>query len=303
MNTTAQKEQVKSSTSHSGSSSEIASTALWKAELELTLALVREQTRLIACRHEGPLRVQKPFVQDDGSCHIYLLHPPGGLVGGDQLSINAHAEAETHTVFTSPSAGKFYRSNDREQRMSVTLNVGANAHLEWLPMETIVFDDAQALIDTRVVLAEDASFLGWEVLCLGRRASGEKFDRGRVRQQTRIDRAGRLLHRECLETSQEWRLGAWGMNSASVVGTLIAVLIPTGKIKDEAQTKLLVDVLRAAVDDPKLAVTHKACTILVRYLGDSAERCRELFETVRDLLHESHCFAHQGSERPRIWKT
>lgn len=275
----------------------------WHASIHLDLARVQDKTRLIGCRHEGPLRVQKPFVQDDGSCHIYLLHPPGGIAGGDDLTISVNAGAGTSSLLTSPSAGKFYRSNNKSQTMHVALSAEKNTHIEWLPMETIVFDGASALIDTRVQLDEGASYLGWEILCLGRRASGEQFDCGQVTQKTHIEVMGQLRHREHLQTSSMWQSSAWGMNGASVTGTLIA-LIPD---RDQTSSLALVDALRVLFDAPEnapnLAVTGKGCTILVRYLGDSAEQCRALFESARVRLHELQCFTHSSGQSPRIWKT
>ena len=107
----------------------------WKARLDIAVGLAGDQTHLTHLEHFGPLRVQKPFPQEDGSLHIYILHPPGGLVGGDDLEVTITAGKRTHGLFTSPSAGKFYRWLDdaRAQQMSVTLGVAEDAHLEWLP--------------------------------------------------------------------------------------------------------------------------------------------------------------------------
>ena len=91
----------------------------WSARLSVHLAQINDQTKLTFQKHSGPLRVQKHFPQADGSCHIYILHPPGGLVGGDSLFVEILAAANTHTVVTSPSAGKAYRCAENALDQSV----------------------------------------------------------------------------------------------------------------------------------------------------------------------------------------
>jgi len=263
----------------------------WDAHLNLYTELRDNRTRLVGVDHKGPLRVQRPLAQADGSCHIYLLHPPGGLVGGDSLDISITAGLGTHTVVTTPAAGKHYGClpGMPGQTVRQTLTVAEGAYLEWVPQESIFFDKTNALVIQQVDLEASSQYLGWEILTLGRRGSGEDFSGGALSQSLELRVAGRLIHRENLMFDQQLQDSLWGLNARSVVGTLVAV---TG-CEDPGND--LTEELRCRLNDPNWGVTTKERTLLVRYVGDSAEVCREGFFEVRDLV--------SSSIRPRIWTT
>ncbi|WP_455200705.1 urease accessory protein UreD, partial [Kaarinaea lacus] len=82
----------------------------WKAQLTLGFEKRNHRTVVANRKHVGPLVIQKPFYPEGAPCHIYLLHPPGGLVGGDQLTLNVDLNKESHVLITTPGAAKFYRS-------------------------------------------------------------------------------------------------------------------------------------------------------------------------------------------------
>jgi urease accessory protein len=274
----------------------------WLATLSLQLEKRKGLTTLVHQKHVGPLRVQKQFSQEDGSCHIYILHPPGGLVGGDSLAVKISGGTSTQTLITSPSAGKAYRCADNAlaQSVSLLIDVAENAHLEWLPQETIFYDGANAEIDSQVMLHSSSSFLGWEIQTLGRRASGECFLKGSIDQFSRIWRAEKLCHRERLQVSGNNQNSAWGLNGASVLGTLVALPKEDGLLPLENAVARL----RALLSGQSWGVTLRDRTLLVRYLGGSAETCRQGFGQARQLLVESAIF--NGSTlgyEPRIWKT
>ncbi len=111
----------------------------WEAELTLGFARRGDKTAMVSRAHRGPLTVQRPFYPEGGVCHVYLLHPPGGIVAGDRLTIKATAEAGAQALITTPAAGKFYRSGGEKAVQAVDLTVAENAGLEWLPQETIVY--------------------------------------------------------------------------------------------------------------------------------------------------------------------
>ena len=83
----------------------------WIAKLELNFSVSRSKTFLSKRKHIGPLTVQQPFYPEEGLCHLYLLHPPGGVVGGDQLSIVVKTDSDSGALITTPGATKIYRSN------------------------------------------------------------------------------------------------------------------------------------------------------------------------------------------------
>ena len=83
----------------------------WQADLDLDYTLSHARV-VLHHRHSGPLRVlQSLYPEGDAVCHNVLVHPPGGLVGGDVLQIRLHAAAGTHALLTTPGATRFYRSS------------------------------------------------------------------------------------------------------------------------------------------------------------------------------------------------
>ncbi|MEO7558110.1 MAG: urease accessory protein UreD, partial [Gammaproteobacteria bacterium] len=140
----------------------------WRAELSLRFARANGRTVLAARRHQGPLQIQRAFYPEPGGvCHAYILHPPGGVVAGDSLAIEVRVDERAQTLLTTPAAGKFYRSTGRSATARQVLIVSAGAELEWFPQENIVFQGARVAMTTRIDLAADGAFMGWEILCLG----------------------------------------------------------------------------------------------------------------------------------------
>jgi len=77
----------------------------WHAALELGFAAASGATRLARRKHRGPLVVQRPFLPEGpGVAHVYVLHPPGGLVGGDELTLDVEVDAGAHALVTTPAA-------------------------------------------------------------------------------------------------------------------------------------------------------------------------------------------------------
>src|SRR5215208_7145874 len=83
----------------------------WHARLALDYRL--EAGRCVArFEHEGPLRIlQSLYPEGDGVCHNVIVHPPGGLVGGDTLEIAVRVREGAHGLITTPGATRFYRSD------------------------------------------------------------------------------------------------------------------------------------------------------------------------------------------------
>ncbi len=266
----------------------------WQASLRLRFAHDGGATRLVECEHRGPLRVQKALYPEGARiCHAIMIHPPAGVVGGDRLAIDASAGPDAHAFLTSPGAAKWYRANGKLSVQDVRLAVGAGAALEWMPQETIFFDDARVRLTHQVELAADASYIGAEILCFGRRASGERFASGAVAQRTQVRRGGKLVWWEqgVLHGGSPAMGSVLGLDGASVCATLIGV----GKPLPAA----LLDAIRAL--DPKLALSQVKSVFAARYLCDDSEQARRVITGVWQLLrpHLLGCAA----PLPRIWTT
>ena len=158
---------------------------------------------------------------------------------------------------------------------------------------------AQASSETAITLIDDALYLGWEVLCFGRTASGETFERGRYRQRMTIVRGGRLLWNErgTLEADGRLMAAPIGLASHSVAGTFLAVG------RETPQT--LLDAARAAVADhagaARIALTRLPRALAARYLGDSSEEAKELFVRVWSVLRPA--LTGSAAVVPRLWAT
>ncbi|MDF0731985.1 urease accessory protein UreD [Pseudomonas entomophila] len=159
----------------------------WSAHLQLRFVQRDGVTRLGARRHFGPLLVQRPFYPEGAPCHVYVLHPPGGIVAGDRLELDIHLDPGSHALLTMPGASKFYRSIGPTARLEQRFHLAAGSTLEWLPQDSIFFDGARARLDSRFTLEPGARLLAWETLCLGRPVMNERFDHGALDSRLRID--------------------------------------------------------------------------------------------------------------------
>ncbi len=262
-------------------SREIEESPVWQAQLSLDLQYKREKTRLVASQHKGPLYVQKPFYPEgDDLAHVYLLHPPGGIVSGDELEINVNIGEVSAALITTPGAARAYRARPDKlaQRQVNRLQVAAGASLEWFPLETIVFNDARLCADTHIQLAEGASLACWEVTSLGLPASNESFAKGSFLQRYCVSRACRPLFIDRLEISDRSRAvlhARAGFQSAPVSGFF--VMGPFTEPLTDEQLMQLRDAITAMSLSSSAGVSRVGDLIVGRYLGESAETARALF--------------------------
>lgn len=198
--------------------------ASWHAQLRLRFAATAQRTVLAERQHIGPLVVQRPFYPEGDVCHVYLIHPPGGVAGGDHLQLDVLVDANAHAVITTPAATKFYRAApNRIARVQQSLRV-RDACLEWLPQEAIVFNRADVATLTRFDIDANSKLLAWELTCYGRLASNEPFDGGRIRQGLELWRDGKpvLLDHLRINGGSDMQRAPWGLHGMSALGTLLA---------------------------------------------------------------------------------
>lgn len=200
----------------------------WQARLDLGFAgdpdVPAAPTRLLRRSHVGPLRVQRPFYPDGPVCNVYIVHPPGGIVGGDRLDLRVSAERAAQVLLTTPAAGKFYRSAGPEARQRVEIKLQDGAALEWLPQETIHYPGALVRQQTLVRLDASARFIGWDLAAYGLPARGERYDSGRVVQAFELWRGEQplLLDQLLLQGGGAAFDSRWGLDGATALGTFVA---------------------------------------------------------------------------------
>lgn len=140
----------------------------WLGKLDLNFSLKDGRSVLSRNNHSGPFLVQKSFYSDnDNNCipHVYLLHPPGGLVGGDQLMLSVQLEPDSKALITTPGSAKFYRTNGRYVFQEYVFKLLSNSSLEWLPQSSIFFPKTKAKINTIFKISQGARIISFDMLC------------------------------------------------------------------------------------------------------------------------------------------
>ncbi|MFZ9336090.1 MAG: urease accessory protein UreD, partial [Burkholderiaceae bacterium] len=165
----------------------------WHARLNLSYRV--EQQRCVARHaHEGPLRIlQSLYPEGDGICHNVLVHPPGGLVGGDTLDVQVDVGEGAHGLVTTPGAARFYRSDGAPALQNTRLALARGARLEWLPLEALCYSGCLAENRLTLDLADGAEMIGWDLAALGLPNAGQPFERGHLQQH--LQWPGRWLER------------------------------------------------------------------------------------------------------------
>jgi urease accessory protein len=265
----------------------------WNAELELRYRRAAGRT-ILAQQHRGPLQVQKALYPEGvATCHTIVLHPPGGIAGGDSLTIDVAAESGAHALITTPGAAKWYKANGRQASQRVQLHIAGA--LEWLPQEAIVFDAADVRSEVEIDVGDAAASLGWDIVALGRAASGERFAHGCFAQSIRLHEQGRLqwLERTRLAGDDALLASPVGLRGAHVFGCFWAY----GPRWTDAQLEALRD-----AGDPALLTRLTPRLLVARALGHTTAAVRAALEQVwmrvRPLVFEGLAPA-----RPRIWAT
>ncbi|MGF1735149.1 urease accessory protein UreD [Photobacterium satsumensis] len=285
----------------------------WLAELSLSYRDRGDKTVLKYREQKGPLTVQQALYPEGEVCHSYLLHPPGGVAGGDTLDISVDVGAGAKVLVTTPGATKFYRSENRFAKQLQQLSVAAGGRLEWLPQENIFFPEAHAQLNTVIRLEKGAQFVGWELHCFGRPALKECFDSGKLIGKTEVYIDGRRVLTEGLHMSGGDKvLINIGMQGFPMMGTLY--ISEMGQDFYQLVQALLLDIQREITIQSEMdiqsgsgskklivAATQVEGLIVVRALGHWSE----------DILH---CFTQIWQQArsqatgvvphpPRIWAT
>jgi urease accessory protein len=221
---------------------------------------------------------------------VYVLHPPGGIVGGDKLQVDVHAAVETEALITTPAAGKFYRCEHQLAHQTVSLKIDQGAVLEWLPQETIIYEGARLQSHVNLELATDSRFIGWEIVALGRPAANEGFERGEALLNWRIFRNAKPIYLETMRLDAEAFIARWGLNGCSSCGTLFACC---------ATIENLQTVRELIGDQPRRGVTLINDLLICRAGDNTTEPVRIFFESVRAVLRSD--IVQRKNYAPRIW--
>jgi urease accessory protein len=272
----------------------------WLGRLQLDYT--RDGERTIALdRHEGPLRVlRRLYPEGPGICHHVIVHPPGGVVGGDRLEVEANLAPDTHALVTTPGATRFYRSSGATAVQQATLTLAEGARLEWLPMETIAHRSCIAENRLTLKLAPGAEAMGWDLLALGLPAANEAFDHGSFLQEIRIP--GVWLERGRVRGDDALLLESpLGWAGRRALGTF---WFAAGSAFGNARREALLEAARGVVGSaPSLAgvTAPNDRVIVLRVLADRVESAMALLRAVRGAWRGTAWSL--ADEPPRLWRT
>ena len=273
----------------------------WQGELSLRYWRDGQATRAHD-RHQGPLRVlQALYPEGEGICHHVLVHPPGGIAGGDELQIQVRLEAGTHALITTPGATRFYRSEGATALQQAQLQLEAGARLEWLPLETLAYPGCIADNRVRAELAPGAEMLGWDVLALGLPASSQGFERGSFHQQ--LELPGQWLERGRIVAGDRLLLDSpLGWAGRRVLATL---WFAAGQALAPARRDALLDAARAVVAGHALAPTTgvtavQPSVLVLRALAPGVEAALNLLMQVRAAWRAAAWQLVEAA--PRVWR-
>lgn len=263
----------------------------WNAQLDCTFESGPSRT-VVRRSHQGPLSIQRPFYPEGSIAHVYMLHPPGGVVGGDHLTMNIACIDGGQGLISTPGATKFYRSDGPCAKVIQSLKTQGGS-LEWFPQENIFFTGCKADVATTITLNDDDALAWWEINCFGRPAGNEPFEQGSVGSSVNVYRGADLVLRERVRIDNRFPLGlSCGMRGCTVSGTLL--LTPL-------QAHCIEFVRKRHENRPCFSSTFFDSMLLVRYLGDSSEEAKSGFAEIWSGLRKT--LINAVPSIPRIWAT
>lgn len=273
----------------------------WRASLSMNYERQGAST-VLRYRHDGPLRIFKSlYPEGPGICHNVVVHPPGGLVEGDQLAVDVRVAEGAHALVSTPGATRFYLSDGTAATQTVRLKLERGARLEWLPLETLAYSGSNGVNTLEMDLAEGAELLAWDVLSLGLPASGQPFERGSFVQ--RMAWPGTWLEHARMAASDALLLNSpLGLDGQRCLGTLV---LACGTPFTRERRELLLELLREQIDAHPLAARCGATcpndnVLVVRALAQQVEPVMQLWQALWATLRE-HAWQ-LGTIQPRVWR-
>ena len=254
-------------------------------------------------RHDGPLRVLKSlFPEGPEVCHTVIVHPPGGIVGGDTLTVDLGIDDGAHALVTTPGATRFYRSGGARAAQAVHARVAAGGRLEWLPLETLVHSGAHADNRMRFELAPGAEMFGWDCVALGLPAADAPFVAGDYRHDIAV--GPRWLERGRTSATDAALLdGPCGWAGHRALGTL---WFAAGTPLADDRRELLLEIAREIFASHALSATAGATApqpdvVALRVLAPRVEPVHDLLAKVWRAWRVA-AWAREACV-PRVWRT
>jgi len=272
----------------------------WHARLQLDYLL--ENHRSVARhQHNGPLRIlQSLYPEGDAVCHNVLVHPPGGLVGGDRLDLQVSAGPGAHGLVTTPGATRFYRSAGERALQQTHIRLAPDARLEWLPAEALCYNQCQAENHIVFDLAPGAELIGWDITALGLPHANQPFERGQLVQH--LEMPGVWLERGRIDAADHRLMNSpLGLNGQRCTASMFFL---AGSPLERQRRQQALDLAREVIERSALQATVGATSpnpqvVVVRALAPLVEPAMQLMQQVW-AAWRGH-FWNMPAVRPRIW--
>ena len=271
----------------------------WQANLDLNYTLRGERV-VVHHEHSGPLRVlQSLYPEGDGICHSVLVHPPGGLVGGDTLDINVQLGSGSHALVTTPGATRFYRSDGPLALQRTRLTLAADSRLEWLPLEALCYNQCRAENHLSMTLEPGAELLGWDITALGLPQANLPFLQGTFQQHVEVP--GVWLERGQINAEdQRLRNSPAGLGGNNCLATLFLV---AGTPWQRARLERLLELARTQIEQQGAlwagATSPDPRLVVVRALTPLTEPATTLLRSIRNLWRSE--IWGLAPSNPRLW--
>jgi urease accessory protein len=273
----------------------------WHARLSLNYQRHGDRT-VLRHSHDGPLRIFKSlYPEGDAVCHNVIVHPPGGLVGGDVLDIGVQVGASAHALLSTPGATRFYASDEAFATQQVRLQLDAGARLEWLPLETIAYPGCRADNRWSATLAEGAELIAWDVTALGLPGAAQPYVQGEFHQ--RLEIPGCWLEQARIAAHDRRLLDSpLGLGGRRCLGTLV---FATGSPLARERRERLLEVAREALQQgPAEVVAGATCpndrVLAVRAVAPLVEPLMACLQAAWAALRPA-AWGLPG-DAPRIWR-
>jgi urease accessory protein len=272
----------------------------WRADLKLDYTLESQRT-VVRYLHQGPLRIlQSLYPEGDQICHNVLVHPPGGLVGGDTLDIQVTVAEGAHGLVSTPGATRFYKSGGHPALQQVVAHLADNAKLEWLPLEAIAYNDCEATNRAIFNLAPSAELITWDVTALGLPSSDMAFTQGHFQQHIEIP--GVWLERGNIRGEDtRWLNSPLGLAGGKCLASLV---FASGSAIDSDRTTQALQAAREVIESHPLRLQAGiTCAhpqvIVLRVMSPLVEPTMDLLKKVWAVWR--HTLWALPSTPPRIW--
>lgn len=246
------------------------------------------RTMLRTLYQEGCSKIRLPNTHSP-AIEAVLINTAGGLTGGDDLRWRAEAAAGARLILTTQACERIYRTTGPAARIETHLSAGPGAHIDWLPQETILFEDSYLDRKIEIELENGATFTGIEAVLLGRDAMGEDARQARFADNWRIRRNGRLVHAEATRLTGDHRFERDAI-SLLAGARAFASLVHIGP----GAERHMAAIRPRLGDDPRIAASAEGERLVIRAMAQSGLALRRLIVPILADLSGA------GS-LPRLW--